>query len=144
MQPVAGLLELGTVVRVEAIGREIVRLAGHERRMIVRLDGCEDREAAQRLRGSEILVARAAAPVLQEDEWWAADLEGCAVRDGDRAVGVVTRLLGLPSCEVLEVTRTDDSTRPELLVPLVRDAVREVDVERRVIDVDLRFLGEAG
>jgi ribosomal 30S subunit maturation factor RimM len=30
-----------------------------------------------------------------------------------------------------------------LLVPLVTDAVREVDLERRTIDVDLRFLGEA-
>jgi hypothetical protein len=28
-------------------------------------------------------------------------------------------------------------------VPLVSDAVRGVDLERRSIDVDLRFLGEA-
>jgi hypothetical protein len=27
-------------------------------------------------------------------------------------------------------------------VPLVTDAVREVDVDRRAIDIDLRFLGE--
>jgi 16S rRNA processing protein RimM len=30
----------------------------------------------------------------------------------------------------------------ELLVPLVRDAVRDVDVAGRRIDVDLAFLGE--
>jgi ribosomal 30S subunit maturation factor RimM len=29
----------------------------------------------------------------------------------------------------------------ELLVPLVRDAIRSIDVERRVIDVDREFLG---
>jgi hypothetical protein len=29
-------------------------------------------------------------------------------------------------------------------VPLVRDAVRAVDVDARVIDVDLDFLGEPG
>jgi 16S rRNA processing protein RimM len=62
------------------------------------------------------------------------------VRDGDREVGVVARLLALPSCEVLEVSRP---AAPDLLVPLVTDAVRDVDVERGVIDVDLRFLGEA-
>ena len=33
-------------------------------------------------------------------------------------------------------------TAPELLVPLVRDAVRSVDVAARRIDVDLAFLGE--
>jgi 16S rRNA processing protein RimM len=67
-------------------------------------------------------------------------LEGCAVRDGDEEVGVVSRLLGLPSCEVLEVARAAGG--PALLVPLVTDAVREVDLERGVIDIDLRFLGE--
>jgi 16S rRNA processing protein RimM len=41
---------------------------------------------------------------------------------------------------VLQVTRAEG--RPELLVPLVRDAVRAVDVANRQIDVDLRFLGE--
>jgi ribosomal 30S subunit maturation factor RimM len=60
--------------------------------------------------------------------------------DGERRVGAVRRLVALPSVEVLEVKRDDGGG--ELLVPLVRDAVRDVDVERKRIDVDLRFLGE--
>jgi ribosomal 30S subunit maturation factor RimM len=62
------------------------------------------------------------------------------VHDAGRPVGVVRNMLELPSCEVLEVTREDGNG--DLLVPLVGDAVREVDVEGRSIDVDLRFLGE--
>jgi 16S rRNA processing protein RimM len=139
-EPVAALLELGTEVRLGDARRVIVRLAGHDERPIVRLEGCEDRDAAEALRGQELLVARTEAPELDEDEWWATDLEGCEVRDGDRAVGIVSRLLALPSCEVLEVKRADGA--PDLLVPLIRDAVRGVDVEGRVIDVDLQFLGE--
>jgi 16S rRNA processing protein RimM len=139
--PVPALLDMGAEVRLGDARMTIVRLAGHDGRPIVRLEGCEDRPAAEALRGQELLVARTAAPDLEEDEWWATDLEGCAVYDGDREVGVVVRLLALPSCEVLEVGRSDDA--PDLLVPLVRDAVRDVDLDRRVIDVDLRFLGEA-
>jgi 16S rRNA processing protein RimM len=139
--PVASLLDLGTEVRLGDARREIVRLAGHDGRPIVRLEGCENRAAAEALRGQELYVARTDAPDLDEDEWWATDLEGCAVRDGEREVGVVARLLALPSCEVLEVTRAGDA--PALLVPLVRDAVRDVDLDRRVIDVDMEFLGEA-
>jgi 16S rRNA processing protein RimM len=139
-EPVAALLELGAEVRVGDARRQIVRLAGYEARPILRVEGCDDRPAAEALRGQELLVARDAAPELEEDEWWATDLEGCAVRDGNREVGVVARLLALPSCEVLEVSRHE---APDLLVPLVRDAVRDVDLEQRVIDVDLRFLGEA-
>ena len=82
---------------------------------------------------------RAEAPVLGEDEWYAEDLEGCLVADGDRSLGRVRRLLALPSCDVLEVERGD---APDLLVPLVRDAVRSVDVAARRIDVDSAFLGE--
>ncbi len=79
-------------------------------------------------------------PSLEQDEWWAEDLEGCAVRDGEEEVGVVTRLLELPSCEVLEVDRVGGGAA--LLVPLITDAVRDVDLGRGVIDIDLRFLGE--
>jgi 16S rRNA processing protein RimM len=56
------------------------------------------------------------------------------------AVGVVERLLDYPSCELLEVRREGAGM---LLVPLVRDAVRAVDVGARVIEIDLAFLGEA-
>ena len=63
------------------------------------------------------------------------------MRDGAREVGRVRRLLALPSCEVLEVAREDGAA--DLLVPLIRDAVRRVDIEGRMIDIDLDFLGEA-
>jgi 16S rRNA processing protein RimM len=143
-QSVFAALELGSEVRVGGDLRQIARLAGHPARPLMRLEGCERREDAEALRGAELTVARAAAPELEDDEWWAEDLEGCTVRDGDRAIGVVAALLALPSCEVLEVDRggAKGESAPALLVPLIRDAVRSVDIERREIDIDLRFLGE--
>jgi 16S rRNA processing protein RimM len=140
IRPRAELLTLGGAVVAAGVEREIVRRAGTDARPIIRLQGFDDRTAAQRLRGTELMVARTKVPPLGDDEWWAEDLEGCAVHDGDREVGTVSRLLALPSCEVLEVSRADGDG--QLLVPLVADAVRAVDVEARSIDVDLRFLGE--
>ena len=46
-------------------------------------------------------------------------------------------MIALPSCEALEVERDG----VELLVPLVRDAIRSIDLEARRIDIDLGFLG---
>jgi 16S rRNA processing protein RimM len=129
-----------TVVLGEDL-RRITRRAGHERRLILRVEGCESRDAAAALRGTELRVARESAPALAEDEWWADDLEGCTVHDGERTVGTVRRLLALPSCEVLEVERGDPAAGA-LLVPLVSDAVRAVDVGARRIEIDLAFLGE--
>ena len=85
-------------------------------------------------------MPREVAPPLDDDEWWAEDLEGLAVRDGEHQVGTVRRLLALPSCEVLEVDRGDVG---DLLIPLVSDAVRSVNLDDRIIDVDLEFLGES-
>jgi 16S rRNA processing protein RimM len=140
---VFALLEVGAELEIGGRTRRVARLAGHAARPILRLEGDGGRDDAEALRGQAIWVARSAAPALEEDEWWAEDLEGCEVRDGDRVVGTVGRLLALPSCEVLEVRWAGEPERAALLVPLVRDAVRGVDLDEGVIDVDLAFLGEA-
>jgi 16S rRNA processing protein RimM len=106
----------------------------------VRLEGVEDRAAAEALRGLELGVAPGAAPVLGEEEWWAHELEGCSVYDGERLLGTVARMLEFPSCEALEVQRAGGGQT--LLVPMVRDAVRRVDVDRRRIEIDASFLGD--
>jgi 16S rRNA processing protein RimM len=134
----AALLAEHATVRVGDRETEIVRLAGTDERPILRLAGFDGREAAEALRGTDLLVPRSAAPPLDEDEWWATDLVGCRVVDGEREVGSVARLIALPSCEALEVA----GAGPEFLVPLVRDAVRSVDVAAKRIDVDLAFLGD--
>lgn len=139
-RPNAQLLEASSSVVIDDRELGITRMAGTPRSPILRVAGHDDREAAESLRGKDLMVRRAVAPELGPDEWWAEDLAGCAVYDGDRAVGTVRRLMELPSCEVLEVERAGGG---ELLVPLVTDAVRDVDLDRKVIDVDLRFLGEA-
>jgi 16S rRNA processing protein RimM len=132
-EPVARLLVVGTVL--DGLG-VIAARKGTDAKPIVRLDIVADREAADALRGRWLDVADAEPDALGEDEYAAADLEGCVVVDGDVSLGVVARLVALPSVEALEL---DDG----LLVPLVRDCVRSVDVAAKRIDVDRGFLGAA-
>jgi 16S rRNA processing protein RimM len=138
-RPRPPLLGHGAPLRIGDRDHEIVRRAGTDDKPIVRLDGIESREAADAVRGEELLAPRANAPALGDDEYWPEDLEGCVVTDGEAAVGVVKRLVGYPSVDVLEVERLGAA---DLLVPMVRDAVRSVDVGARRIDVSLAFLGE--
>lgn len=139
-EPNAGLLPHGAKLDLEGVSYTVVRRSGTDARPIIRLSGVESRSAAEALRGRTLRAPREAAPPLEADEWWAEDLEGCRVTDGEREVGTVQRVMALPSCEILEVARSEGGG--ELLVPLVGDAVRSVDVERREIDIDLEFLGE--
>jgi 16S rRNA processing protein RimM len=133
-RPRPALLELGGEVRIGDVARAIVRRSGTDDRPILRLHGIDDRLGAEALRGEDLFVARAAAPALAAGEYWAEDLQGCrVVTVGGRELGIVEGLRALPSCEVLEVG--------ELLVPMVGDAVRAIDVEARRIVVDGEFLG---
>jgi 16S rRNA processing protein RimM len=125
-----GTLAEGQTVVVRGEPRVIARLAGTSDRPIVRLEGSTSREDAEALRGVELLVPEE----LEEGEYWARELVGCTVVDGDRPVGVVERMIALPSCEALEVG--------EVLIPMVRDAIRSIDLKARRIDVDMEFVGE--
>lgn len=135
------LLAVGTRIALGQAATEIVRRRGADRRPIVHVQGVEDRRGAEAVRGLELMVQAADAPVLGEGEWWAGDLEGCEVFDGARRVGVVTKLLELPSCEALQVSPGGGEPAEELLVPMVHDAIRSVDIAARRIDIDMRFLG---
>jgi 16S rRNA processing protein RimM len=146
------LLSVGTTVWLDGHMATIVRRAGTDEHPIVRLDEVHDRPAAEALRGRELTVELAQAPALDEGEWWAQELVGCEVLDGQRRVGTVIGLLELPSCEALEVRivapaadthdKSTGSSAGQLLVPMVSDAIRHVDPKRRRIDVNMAFLGE--
>jgi 16S rRNA processing protein RimM len=123
----AELLVEGAELTVAGELRRVVRRAGTDARPILRLDGVDGRE----LRGEELRAA-VAEPV--EGEYEFDELVGCEVP----GVGVVRRVIAAPSCELLEVG--DEG----VLVPFISDAVRRVDTEARVIEVDLRFLGLDG
>jgi len=138
--PVPALLAKGMELLVDGNQRTIERRSGTDAKPIIRLSGCTTREDANALRGSILSVPRDSVPALGEDEWWTSELVGCSVVDADLKVGVVTAVIGLPSCEALEVER---SAGEPLLVPMIGDAVRSVDSDGRIIDIDLAFLGEA-
>jgi 16S rRNA processing protein RimM len=118
----------GDVVRIGDREFTVAERKGTDAKPIIRLDGVEDRDAAESLRG-EALTASDERPETSEDEWLIDDLIGCEVEGVGRVTGVLEGL----SCDVLEVG--------DELIPLVTDAVTRVDIEHRVIEVDREFLG---
>jgi 16S rRNA processing protein RimM len=116
--------ELGSTVQIGDAEHEIIRRAGTDDRPLIKLEGVED---PRELRGEIMLVDEE----LEEDEYLVADLLGCEVP----GLGRVERVIDAPSCTLLEVG--EDAH----LVPLIRDAVKQVDLERKIIEVDREFLG---
>ena len=83
----------GQTVYVDGVPRVLERLAGTRDNPIIRLAGCGSREDVEALRGLSLEVCE----TLEADEYWARDLVGCEVVDGARPVGVVSRMIALPS-----------------------------------------------
>ena len=138
-EPNLWLLREGQPLLIGARRTAVEQRKGTDERPIIRLEGLRDRPAVEDVRGESMVARRDQAPELPEDEWWAEDLEGCTVLAEGRQIGIVKRLIALPSCEVLQVERADGGE--ELLVPLVTDAVGDIDVEQGTIEIDLEFLG---
>ncbi|EGV32375.1 Ribosome maturation factor rimM [Thiorhodococcus drewsii AZ1] len=105
----------------------------HRKGLIVRLDGCEDRDEAAVLVGQEISVPRDRLPPPHSDEFYWVDLEGLAVFTVSGVdLGRVDHLFPTGANDVL-VVKGDR----ERLIPFVWDeVVKDVDFTARRIDVD--------
>jgi len=105
----------------------------HGNRLIARIEGVSDREAAEELVNRSIAVHREQLPETGDDQFYWADLVGLAVRlESGRELGTVGRLLATGANDVL-VVQGDR----ERLVPFVPGQyVKQVDLANGVIVVD--------
>jgi 16S rRNA processing protein RimM len=120
----------GTEVTIGDRHAPVRRRAGPDARPLIEVEGIDDRSAAEALRGQQLLVPGGRED-LGPDQWYDDDLIGCRIE----GLGDVRAVLHGPSCDVLEVGEKG------VLVPLIHDAVKRVDIEARAIEVDRAFLG---
>jgi 16S rRNA processing protein RimM len=99
---------------------------------IARFAEVPDRNAAERLRGTELTVPRSALPPLEEGEYYHADILGlpCVSTTGE-ALGVVVAIDDFGAGDVIEIERPD---KKRFMVPMRAEAVPEWDEERLVVD----------
>lgn len=108
----------------------------HGGRLLVRLDGVDDRSAADALRGSVFVVDSGDLPPIDEaDTYYDHQLEGLRVRTtAGRDVGVVAEVLHTAAGELLAVKRSDDDG--EVLVPFVSAIVTSVSLQEGMVEID--------
>jgi len=95
--------------------------------VVAKIEGLEDREAAQRLKGTRLYVKREALPQIEEDTWYHADLVGLKVRaKDDKEIGVVIGVYDFGAGDMVEVDPGSDEE--SMFIPFTRDAVPIVDI----------------
>jgi 16S rRNA processing protein RimM len=111
----------------------VAEWARHGAQLVARLEGCESREQAAELRGSDVGVMREAFPAPAEGEVYQADVLGLRVvnRQGEE-LGRVEELMDNGAHVVLRVRHAEG----ERLLPYVAGVIDRVDVAAGVVTVD--------
>lgn len=100
-------------------------------RVIIKLEGIDSIEQAQRFKNKYLEVKREDAVSLSEGEYFIADLIGCTVVDEGKVVlGEVFDIIQTPSNDVYWV-----KGKTEVLVPALKDIVVNIDIEAREITI---------
>jgi len=112
----------------------VERLRPHKNILLLKLGGCDDRNAAEELRGLLVQIPAEEAAPLEEGEYYYFQLVGMRVEtESGEWLGHVAEILETGANDVYVVR----GPRGELLLPAVEDVVRELDLESRRLVVRL-------
>ena len=93
----------------------IERVRAVPRAYLVKLNGVDDRNAAEALHGATVSVPRSALPELAPGEYYLIDLIGAKVKGPDGEIGEVTGIVSHPTVDVVVVRLTDGKSAEQVL-----------------------------
>ncbi|MBQ6536910.1 MAG: 16S rRNA processing protein RimM [Firmicutes bacterium] len=112
----------------------IVSASPHKGRLLLRLAGIEDRNAAEKLRGLRLYVDESEIEPLPEGSWYWFQLLGLTVTEKGRTLGEIAEILPYTANDVYVVQRQN---KKDLLIPALRQVVKQVDLEHKTMEVEL-------
>ncbi len=129
-------LQPGRTVYLLGTPRKIVRARADREAWILKLDGLDDRNAVEALRGELLEAPDNEVERDDEDSYFVHELIGLRVEtmDGEE-LGTLTDVMQPGANDVYVVT---DATGNELLVPAIGEVVEEIDLAAGVIRVQLQ------
>lgn len=97
--------------------------------VVAKIEGLDNREAAQKLKGTRLYIKREALPEVEDEAWYHADLMGLKVKARDeKDYGVVVGVYDFGAGDMIEVAL--DGGGESILIPFTRDAVPVVDIKQ--------------
>ena len=130
--------DLESVIAVLSNGKrqnlKIENFRFQKNRVLLTFKGIDSIETAETLRDAEICVTEAEAVALEEDEYFDWQLTGCEVEtvEGEK-IGRVKEVMRTGGTEILVV----EGAEKEFLIPFAETICTEVDVENKLIILDV-------
>ena len=108
--------------------------------IIARLDGIDDRDAAEALKGTQLYVSKSELPEPGDGVYFHADLVGLRAFTPDgSSLGIVKAVHNFGAGDVIEIAGDGEDGKDGLMVPFTQSAVPEVDLKggRMVVDAPI-------
>ena len=112
----------------EKVERRVKSIRGHDSRLIIKLEGCDSIESAEKLRGWSLFIRREEFEPLPEGEYYWFEIEGLHVYDEDgKYYGRIVEIMETGSNDVYVV---QDGAN-EILLPMIESVVKTIDVKEK-------------
>ncbi len=119
----------------ERISLEIESVKFFKQFVILKFKGYDSINDVEKYKQGKLLVTRDKAVPLEKDEYFVADLIGShVVTDEGETFGTLKDILATGANDVYVVSREDGT---EALLPAIKDCVKEIDMEQKVITVHI-------
>ena len=120
--------------RGDLLKLRIIRQAAHKNQILLRFAEYESINLVEPLVGGQLLLRQDQLPDLEDDEYYWSQLDGLQVVDVTRGeLGSLVDLFS-SSAHDIYVVRGEFG---EVLIPAVKQFVQDIDLERRIMRVDL-------
>lgn len=117
-------------------GRQLVieSVSEHKGMLLVKFAGVDDRNAAEKLRDSELVADPQTVPPLPEGEYYHFQLEGLEVIENGIKLGRVKEILTYTANDIYVVSREEGN---DLLIPALKSIVKNIDITNGTMTVEL-------
>lgn len=115
----------------QTVGIEDIEI--HGKSIVVKLQGCDDREKAKLFTNAEIAIEKTQLPALEKDEYYWTDLIGLRVTNKENIdLGIVESLMATGANDVLVVVKN----KQQRLIPYIKQVILKINLEQRKLLVD--------
>lgn len=122
-------------IYVEEKKTKIEKVRYMNQMVILKLEGANDRNAAEALKGKSVFIGEGQLRVLPEDTYYVKDLIGLEIRDQeDNKIGKLKDVIQNSAQDLYEIELESKNTT---LIPAVEEFILDINVEEKFIRVKL-------
>jgi 16S rRNA processing protein RimM len=119
-------------VLLDGVEKKVIWVKLQNNKVILKLEGIESMEEAEKLKSKYLKVSREDAVKLPEGRYFVVDIVGCKVVDTNgKHIGEVKEVIFTGSNDVYWV-----KGEKEVLVPVIESVVKDINIENKIITIE--------